>query len=499
MAGSNSPITHVFVLMLENHSFDNIFALSGIPDIRAATTSNCNSFGGKSYRVHGDAPPSMPSDPGHELQDVAQQLTGLSYPQRGPYPPINNSGFAANYATSTTEGPAPPSVDIGDIMACFNTSTQLPVSFQLAKEFALCDQWFSSMPGPTWPNRFFVHGASSAGLDHSPTLDEILDWEATSWISGFTYPHGSIYDELTTKGVQWALYQAEAGPFIGAIPQVASIHNIAFWDVHYLSEFFSGLQSNKYPYQYTFIEPNYGDITGTYEGGSSQHPMDGVAGGESLIKSVYEAVRNSGLWDSSLLIITYDEHGGFYDHYAPGTAIPPNDGSPGTYNKYGFNFDLYGVRVPAIIISPWIAAGTVDHTVYDHSSILATLEKLFGLGALTERDSSADNLLDLISSTLRTDCPKTLNSPATLLRKPILARTEQLVRDLEPVPQKGSLPGFLGVMLKTERDLSSRSPVETAAIMADFKSINIRRDARAYVASVMTRAAVMRASRTGLR
>lgn len=116
-----NPITNIFVLMLENHSFDNIFAMSGIPGIRVATTKNSNKAGKTTYNVRGNAPAGMPTDPGHEFQDVVEQLagSGAKYVKGKPYPAINNSGFAANYATSTTEGPAPHSADIGDIMACF--------------------------------------------------------------------------------------------------------------------------------------------------------------------------------------------------------------------------------------------------------------------------------------------------------------------------------------------------------------------------------------------
>src|SRR5215213_9225753 len=134
-----SPVTNiknVFVLMLENHSFDNMFALSGIANIRAATTDNSNSFNGTPYNVSEPAPSNMLSDPGHEFPDVVEQLCGVgqSYPSGGQYPEINNSGFAANYATSTTEAPeAPaPAANIGDIMKCFDTPNELPIIYQLA-------------------------------------------------------------------------------------------------------------------------------------------------------------------------------------------------------------------------------------------------------------------------------------------------------------------------------------------------------------------------------
>jgi phospholipase C len=128
---STSPIQHVFVLMLENHSFDNMLALSGIPGIDAATPADTNSWAGTPYPVAGNAPGSMPTDPGHEFCDVVQQLCGdpKKYQPGQPYPAIDNSGFAANYATTTTEGPVPPAADIGDIMLCFDTAAQLPVLF----------------------------------------------------------------------------------------------------------------------------------------------------------------------------------------------------------------------------------------------------------------------------------------------------------------------------------------------------------------------------------
>ena len=142
-AGTSTSITNVFVLMLENHSFDHIFAMSGISGIRAATVADSNTYDGTTYFVKNGAPPSMTTDPGHEFDDVVEQLHA------------NNSGFACNYATSISEDTGTPSPDrIGDIMACFHTETQLPVIYQLAREFAICDNWFSSMPGPTWPNRF---------------------------------------------------------------------------------------------------------------------------------------------------------------------------------------------------------------------------------------------------------------------------------------------------------------------------------------------------------
>ena len=508
-----SPITNVFVVMLENHSFDNMFAMSGIPGIIAATTSDSNSYDGVTYNVADGAPVAMPTDPGHEFLDVVEQLAGegAEYPSGGPYPAINNSGFAANYATSTTEGPAPPSQDIGDIMACFGTQNQLSVFYQLATQFAVCDQWFSAMPGPTWPNRFFVHGASSSGLDHSPSTAQMGEWE----VDGFEYPNGSIFQALGNASINYRFYNdfntslgssyglslfsddPQNGSIAGGVPQASSLQGVSVLDFNSLSHFATDLQG-PYPYTYTFIEPHYGDVTsGSYEGGSSQHPMDDVYGGQNLVQTVYEAIRNSPYWENSLLIITFDEHGGFYDSVAPGQATAPGDNPDYGYNEYGFNFEQYGVRVPAIIVSPRVAAGTVDHTVYDHSSVLATLESLYGVHALTQRDAAASNVTHLLGQAApRADCPTKLSHPMRRLkaaRRP-LPPEELAAIDQQPLPGSGNLPGVLSILLKTEIELSSRSPAAIAGLIAKVRGIKTRGEARAYIASVMDKVRVARAA-----
>jgi phospholipase C len=495
-----SPIKHVFVLMLENHSFDNMLALSGIPGIIAATTGNSNSYNGTAYPVKGNAPGSMPTDPGHEFNDVVEQLAGpgAKYPSYGNYPRINNSGFASNYATTKTEGPTPPAKDIGDIMKCFNTQSQLPVLYQLASQFVVCDQWFSSLPGPTWPNRFFLHGASSNGLDHSPSKTEMAEWES---VKGFKYPHGSIFQAMNARDITWRLYHDNSGPIEGTVSQVSSLHGIELWDVHSFSKFESDVKAKSYPYQYTFIEPNYGDVTnGSYENGSSQHPKDGVAGGEALITKVYESIRNSPLWTSSMLIITYDEHGGFYDHYPPGPAQPPQDGGDiSKYNKYGFTFAQYGVRVPAVVISPLIPK-SVDHTIYDHASVLSTLEWLFGLPPLTQRDATAKVIKGVVPLSAadvpepREDCPETLDGPAAQPEASSLTAEERAALDLEPVPDASSLMGFLGVLLKADSNLSE-TPEERLAAIARFNSVKTRGDARVYLREVMEKVQAEKAKR----
>jgi phospholipase C len=505
-----TPITNVFVVMLENRSFDHMFGRSGIPGLRVAPAGASNSYKNESYPVASPAPTSMPTDPGHEFLDVLEQLAGpgAAYPKGGPYPPINNSGFVANYATTTTEGPLPAPGDLGDVMLAYDTPSQLPVIYQLATEFATCDQWFASMPGPTWPNRFFVHGASSNGFDHSPTSGEIIGWMLPG--GGFAYPNGSIFQHLTTAGMQWRIYNDDTdaysddpqnGSFFGKFPQVAALQGVTYMvNTNSLTNLASDLRA-PYPYQYTFIEPNYGDVTGnTYRGGSSQHPMDDVYGGENLIKAVYEAIRNSPIWNSSLLVITYDEHGGFYDSAAPGPAPAPQDNSASSWNESGFAFNQYGVRVPAIVVSPLIPKATVDHTLYDHSSIPATVERLFGspskpIGPLTQRDANANDVIHLLAlQTPRTDCPVQLNSPAPPAAKAPISAAEQAANDARPVPTSGNAAGFLSLALKTDLDLSLGSEADKAATLDNFSRIQTQGEARAYAESVLAKAAAATAT-----
>ncbi len=528
-AANANKVTNIFVLMLENHSFDHIFAMSGIPGIRAATLADHNDQGGKSYAVINGAPPSMSTDPGHEFLDVMEQLCGKEAAalydfgcSRGStdfdecrdcaYPPITGKGFASNYAASTSEGTGRPAADrVGDIMACFDTPRQLPVIDQLAREFAICDAWHASLPGPTWPNRFFVHGASSAGMDDSPDLKQEVEWMS---VHGFEYANGSIYEALDKAGHGWRLYQDKHNDYSdqpsspvqgGWISQVASLKGISLRDVHSLRHFESdlgALNADKTPaytqYPYTFIEPNFGasffstqiDTHGNkqpgprYKGGSSQHPEDNPYGGEALIKHVYETIRASPVWETSLLIIVYDEHGGFYDSIIPPSAIPPGDAIPKgqeSLNKHCFDFSRYGVRVPAVIVSPFIPKATVDHTLYDHSSVLATLERKLSLAALTARDRGAADLWHLLSETApRSDCPVTLRNPAPI---PHAENAETDDFDDLPLPKSGNLIGFLHILGKAEHE-GGRLAKD---IVAELGSMKTHKDARDYVARLWSK------------
>jgi phospholipase C len=483
-------IQHVFVLMLENRSFDQLLGFSGISGIDAVSGlqtavsglsgSETNTYNGKVATVAQPADYAMVVDPGHEFLDVLCQLCGpgAQYAPGGSYPPIDNSGFVASYAEVCAK--AGQSRDVAEILKCYSPG-QLTVLNALAREFAVCDHWHASMPGPTWPNRMFVHAASSAGLDHSPTTAEITLWETAS---GFSFPNGDIFDRISAKGLQRRLYAGDI------FPMIAALKGIHLDDIRQYDHFAADLQG-PFPYNYVFIEPSY-YLLNDYKGSTSEHPLDDVRLGEGLIKATYEAIRNSPVWKSSMLIITSDEHGGFFDHVAPPAAIAPGDTTAtAAHNKYGFTFERYGPRVPAVVISPWIPKNVVDHRVYDHSSVPATLEKLFGMDPLTERDRAADSLLPLFSlSAARDDTPTTLPSPASFAPSEMLSTamvpSASYSRSAPSRPHESVNDGSLPVVIQAamRQDIELSPPEERDRIIAKVAALKTRSDAAAYLAGV---------------
>jgi phospholipase C len=465
--------------MLENRAFDHLLGFSGITGTDAATgrpTSinglsgeETNSFNGETGKVSQPADDVMTVDPGHEFPDVLCQLAGAGaiYTPGANYPAIDNSGFMASYAKTCAK--AGLQRDPAEILKCFSPA-QLPVLNALAREFAICDNWHASMPGPTWPNRMFVHGASSAGLDHSPTVAEIAVWE----LVGFDFPHGSIFDRLAAQGLTRRLYAGDL------FPMLAALKGIRLDDVRPFEHFASDLQTT-FDYNYVFIEPSY-NVTQDYRGSTSQHPLDDVRLGENLIKSAYEAIRNSSVWPNSVLIVTWDEHGGFFDHVSPPPAVAPGDTTPGAgHNTFGFTFERYGPRVPAVVISPLIPKNTIDHRLYDHASIPATIERLFGLAPLTDRDRAANDLLSLLSLAAPRDTPASLPSPAAPLLSPAAAPTSSTARPNDSV-NDGNLPIVIQAAMHQDMELSA--PARRADIIARVAGLKTRGDAAHYLNQV---------------
>ena len=410
-----NAVDHIVVLMLENRSFDHMLgylyqntgnvsptgqAFEGL----TGNESNADSTGTPvpvfpiTPAVAGTAGAAgtpgtanaylMPgADPGEGYLATNNQLFGSNdAPTPLTTPPM--SGFVTDYAyTLGWETQEKWSIVAGttpsDIMGCF-TPAALPVLSGLASGFAVCDHWFSSVPTETLPNRAFTLAATSQGHMDDKTKT-------------FTSP--SIFGALTQADVSWAVYGYDAQPLTRQT--FTDITNAPEANFGLFSDFQTAAADGTLA-AFTFLEPSWSAT------GNSQHPNYDVALGEQLIHDVYTALRTGPAWDNTLLIVTYDEHGGCYDHVPPPNNATPPDKSIG---EYGFDFTRFGLRVPTVLISPLIPAGTVfrvpdGSTPLDHTSILKTVETRWGLSALTARDAAAVDVGAVLSLTVaRTDDP----------------------------------------------------------------------------------------------
>jgi len=486
-----TEVRHVFVLMLENRSFDHMLGFSGIAGTDAATGARTaiegvtgtesNDFHDVTYHPIPGAPNSMRHDPGHSFDAVLVQLAGYgaTYPPGGPYPPIDNSGFAASYGLGVDRDPA-------DVMRCCSEA-QLPALHELAREFVLCDHWYASHPGHTWPNRLFVHAASSGGMDMEPDKSDIVRWTALPG-DGLQLANGTIFDRLRQAGLAYRLYHdAELLP-----PMVSTLKGVSVLSINDLDDLASDLADPAFrDVRYVHIEPRY-DPPHEYANGNSQHPLGDVRKGDQLIKRIYETIRNSPVWEHSLLIVTWDEHGGFYDHVAPPATVPPADApAAGVVNKHRFAFDRLGPRVPALIISPLIPKNLIDHRVYDHASVPATIEHLLELDPLTERDRHANSLHPLIQLTqARTDTPARLQAtasvtaPRTVTTSP--AQASAPTRSID----ENQIAAF--VYAAYAQDIELSHPSQHPTIRARVAAIRTHQQALDYMRDVAARACTAR-------
>ncbi len=382
-------LKHIVVLMMENRSFDHILGWLQSPEYQIdgldGTQLNRDSTG-EPVRVTNEAEYSGDYDPdvAHDFLDVNQQIFETKTPAPGAAATMG--GFVANY------GDVSQSVRKSHgVMKCF-APKKIPVITTLAQEFAVCTRWFSSIPGPTLPNRAYAHAATSVGH-----VDMTINW----WKESKT-----IYELLVDHQHTAKIYYSDATMALtfGGMMDRQSLFFIPDFD-----QFERDCKSNNLP-EYCFLEPRYNAGGGDDPvEASDQHPDHDVEAGELLIHDVFKAITsNPDTWKSTLLVITYDEHGGLYDHIPPPAAVPPDKL---TSQDPPFGFDRLGVRVPAVLVSPYIEKGTIiSDTVFDHSSFIATARKVF-LGAgwentfLTERDRAANTF----EGVLTRDTPRAAN------------------------------------------------------------------------------------------
>jgi len=424
MANQLSNVKYIVQLMLENRSFDQMLGFLYDGTNKSATNqpfegltgdeSNPDDTGREMqvYKIDQTAPHPyfMPgADPGEGFQNTTYQLFSTEIPAEGAIP--TNKGFVMNFKAAIASDQAKhykdslPGTQPSEIMGMY-TPQMLPIMSALAKGFAVCDHWFASAPTQTIPNRAFAAAATSQGhLDNH--------------VKVFTCP--SIFGALSKKNIDWAIYGYNKDPLTRLdypdTQQAAENHFGHFRD------FQTRASAGTLP-AYTFLEPDFGS------GGNSQHPNYDVALGEQLIHDVYYTLRNGPGWNNTLLIITYDEHGGNYDHVPPPSGAVPPDSSAG---EFGFDFTRFGVRIPALLVSPRIAAGTVFRAkrgTIDHTSVLKTIELRWGLDPLTARDKAAPDLGDVLTlATPRTDDPlKGVTIPVSGATHPKLSQPSLLDR-----------------------------------------------------------------------
>jgi phospholipase C len=401
----SSAIDHIVVLMLENRSFDHmlgwLYSESGNTsplghpfEGLTGRESNPDSSGKAVpvFRITAQTPNAyfMPgADPGEGYKATNSQLFGSNTAPASP-PAASNQGFVADFAYTLSWEPKQrpkevvPGTVASSIMGCFSPE-MLPVLSGLAKGYAICDHWFGSAPTETLPNRAFALAGTSQGH---------MDDNSKS----YTVP--SIFGALTKAGHDWRVYGYVNPPLTrGDFPDTLSAPDGQFG---LFTDFQAAAAAGTLP-EFTFLEPCW---SGAQQ--NDQHPVSDVSAGERLIYAVYQAMRQSPLWARSLLIVTYDEHGGCYDHVPPPwTATPPD----ATAGEFGFDFKRFGPRVPTLLISPLIAAGTVFRvpdggTPLDHTAILKAIETRWGVPALTARDAAAPDLWPVITlAEPRTDDP----------------------------------------------------------------------------------------------
>jgi phospholipase C len=383
-AQNQASIEHVIVLMLENRSYDHM--LGYLPNGGGLAGDEFNQVNpadpaSEQIGVTNQAEYITTIDPAHDFVNVAKELFGPTGQVLNPAP---MNGFVANYVEQAKGNVATGKT----IMQCFDPD-RIPALATLAQEFCICDRWFAAVPGPTWVNRFFAHTATSDGL----VIDTI----------GHDYNMKTIYELLGENKLSWNIYY-------GDFPQSLTLQRLwpALDHFRRFDTFHSALENGDLA-AYTFIEPrflNFHEWQAT-----DQHPPHDVRMGEYLLAEVYDNLRSSPFWETSLLVVLYDEHGGFFDHVSPPSGLPNPDGKLSANPP--FDFTRLGVRVPAVLISPWIEKCRVDSTIYEHSSLPATIRTLFNLpGSLTARDAAANTFeKNLTRSTPRQDTPLILPVP----------------------------------------------------------------------------------------
>lgn len=409
--------------------------------------------------------------PGHSLDDTNVQLFAKKVvPSGSVLQPVNDRGFVMNYKTAlAADGISAVGADLSAVMQTF-TPGQLPALSALAESFVLCDQWFAEVPGPTMPNRLYIHAATSAG------------WARNDWSQQLKSV--TIYEQLQRNNRSWAVYYSDQNE----VAQYSRINGQRASFKLYESTFAADAAAGKLA-NYNFIIPRFAGST-TDGPPTSMHPPQDVRPGDQLVADVYAALRGGPQWPQSLLVVTFDEHGGYFDHADPPAAANP-DGidspAPGDTASFApqFAFDRLGLRVPALLASPYLPKGVVSSTPLQHTSVLVTVRELFGIsGALTRRDAAASSFSALFLGAPRSDAPSVLLSPAARTQIPFdatQAAPDDLVSEmaLHWRQTTGALPGASpAVTQPTSQDEVHRFLRSQIEAFLDHRARGARRTSR---------------------
>jgi phospholipase C len=413
VAATTSPIKYVIVLMLENRSFDHMLGFlkqlnqqirgclpndEGCSNHIIANDSTSTKVTVDDTAVYSQASPS------HSISGTTEQIFGTRTPTEDTTGTMD--GFIQSYSKIFSGDTGKGST----VMSCY-APDHVPAITNLSMEFGFFDGWFSSVPGPTMVNRAYAASSTSHGMG---TNDKLTIAKGL--------PQKTMFRQLLEMGLDYRVYSQQA-PTLLQFKDMR--HKEARSKYRRYEELLSDLKNGDMP-QFSWIEPAY--FSTTNRSATDQHPDHDVSLGDALIKEIYETLRVSPIWNEVAFLITYDEHGGFFDHVVPPNNVPNPDGLNSTDDP--FDFTRLGVRVPAVIVSPWVPKGTILHapdddgtsasapSQYEHSSIISTfVHNVFqpaeGFPApdyLTNRDVWAKSF-DTVFTTLteaREDCPFTL-------------------------------------------------------------------------------------------
>ena len=346
-------IEHIVVVMMENHSYDNVLGTSGRGDgftLRGGgpTASNPDGHGRLVHAFPMPNPCQVKSQPSN-----AWSAGHASF----------NNGRMDGFVTSAS----------GPVSMGYYTSELLPFTVGMAQVFPVADRYFSSVMASTFPNRRFLVAGTALGQTRN-TLPTAVP------------PNGTIFNALNKHGVTWKNYYSSlptAGVFVSQLADKSISSNLAP-----ISGFFADAAAGALP-SFCIVDPDF-------DKQSEENPQD-IQYGDEFLGHVVNAVLGGPAWSKTLLVWTYDEGGGYYDHVPPPTAVPPDGVAPelesgdppGAYDRYGF-------RVPSGIVCPYAKKNYVSHVTHDHTSVLKLVETKWNLPAMTARDANAANLLDLI-------------------------------------------------------------------------------------------------------